>query len=531
MFIAPFIHGIDPMYKKKLYFFSISFAGALIVTLIATAISANFTRQNLEQSTTAQSLLGEHLMLSSVSYRLFKQLTDELIFGQNANQAEVRNKENQIAASLSKIRELELQQRSALGEQVTQGSVEDTEDLADLLDSIIGEFRAVVASEDTSPLSTQSRVQRLLEVTIDNQFREAIDAAVRRQSTVVATINAQIDTLNTAIVWFTSAFGLISIPLVILACTWLLNQLYKPLDAIRYGAEAIAIGRYTHRLPETLDKEFQQIVLAFNSMANQLSEHESKAEQSRRQLEYAVEQRTRELTDANQRLTTIDTKRRQFLADLSHELRTPLTVIRGEAQVTLRHPTAGNEAYRETLDTILAQAVSLSRLVEDLLLLARAEISHVTLDLEVCELTRWLTQQTAHWSRVAPTHHFDLFLPHDNAPLMAKVDSQRLAQVLAILIDNAIKYSPTGSEISLAASVSPGKVSISVTDQGSGIAPADTGPIFERFVRINRRGDGAGLGLAIARTIIEAHGGEISVESVLNKGSSFTLTLPLGAAL
>lgn len=519
------------MYKKKLYFFSISFAGALIVTLIATAISAHITRQNLEQSTMAQSLLGEHLMLSSVSYRLFKQLTDELIFGQNANQAEVRNKEKLIDASITKIRALELQQREALGADVTQGSVEDTEDLAQLLDNIIEEFRAIVASEDSSPLSAQSRVQRLLEVTIDNQFREAIDAAVRRQSTVVASINARIDTLNTAIVWFTIAFGLLSIPLVVLACTWLLNQLYQPLDAIRYGAEAIALGKYTHRLPETLDKEFQQIVLAFNSMASQLSEHESKAEQSRRQLEFAVEQRTRELTDANHRLTSIDTKRRQFLADLSHELRTPLTVIRGEAQVTLRHPTVGSEAYRQTLDTILAQAVGLSRLVDDLLLLARAEISQLTLDLEYCELDVWLKQQVSHWSRVAKTHQFKLSLEHGDKALSVKVDSQRLAQVLAILIDNAIKYSPSQSDITLTSRVIGDRACITVTDQGNGIAPADLGPIFERFVRINRRGDGAGLGLAIARTIIEAHGGEITVESVLNKGTSFTLWLPMEAAV
>lgn len=515
------------MYKRKLYFFAISFAGALIITLIATTISAHFTRQNLEQSTVAQNLLGEHLVLSSVSYRLFKQLTDELIFGQNANQAEVRNKENQIQASLQRIRDLERQQRAALGAEVTQGSIEDTDALDVLIGSIIVEFRAIVASEDSSPLNTQSRVQRLLEVTIDNQFREAIDAAVRRQSTVVASINSRIDTLNTAIVWFTIAFGLLSIPLVVLACTWLLNQLYQPLNDIRHGAEAIALGNYTYRLPQTLDKEFQQIVLAFNSMASQLSEHESKAEQSRRQLEFAVEQRTRELTDANQRLTSIDSKRRQFLADLSHELRTPLTVIRGEAQVTLRHTSADTDAYRQTLDTILAQAVGLSRLVEDLLLLARAEISQLTLDVAQCDLSPWLKQQVSHWSRVAQTHHFHLLLTHANSTLKVRADLQRLAQVLAILIDNAIKYSPEGSDISLAASVQAGRVGVTVSDQGDGIAPADLGPIFERFVRINRRGDGAGLGLAIARTIVEAHGGEITVESVLNKGSRFTVWLPL----
>ncbi|MBU2097488.1 MAG: HAMP domain-containing histidine kinase, partial [Gammaproteobacteria bacterium] len=476
------------------------------MTLIATAISAHITRQNLEQSTMAQNLLGEHLVLSSVSYRLFKQLTDELIFGQNANQADVRNKENQIAASLDRIRELELQQREALGVEVTEGSVEDTEDLARLLDTIIEEFRAIVASQDSSPLSTQSRVQRLLEVTIDNQFREAIDSAVRRQSTVVASINSRIDTLNTAIVWFTVAFGLVSVPLVVLACTWLLNQLYQPLSAIRQGAEAIAIRNYNYRLPETLDKEFQQIVLAFNSMANQLSEHESKAEQSRRQLEFAVAQRTRELTEANQRLTHIDSRRRQFLADLSHELRTPLTVIRGEAQVTLRQNAADSDAYRQTLDNILTQAVGLSRLVDDLLLLARAEISQLTLDVDVCDLTQWLKSQASHWSKVAHTHSFLLQLHSESIALPVKADLQRLAQVLAILIDNAIKYSPENTQITLSTQIESGRVGLTVSDQGYGIAPADLGPIFERFVRLNRRGDGAGLGLAIARTIIEAHG-------------------------
>lgn len=515
------------MYRRKLYFFAISFSAALIIALIATSISAQLTRQNLEQSNTAQSLLGEHLVLSSVSYRLFKQLTDELIFGQNANQADVRNKEDQIAASLARIRELELQQRAALGEEETQGSVEDTEDLAALIDSIIDEFRAIVASQDSSPLNTQIRVQRLLEVTIDNQFREAIDSAVRRQSTVVATINSRINTLNSAIVWFTLAFGLLSIPLVVLACTWLLNQLYQPLNAIRHGAEAIAIGKYTYRLPETLDKEFRQIVVAFNSMASRLSEHESSAEQSRRQLEFAVEQRTRELTEANQRLTNIDAKRRQFLADLSHELRTPLTVIRGEAQVTLRQSAADGEAYRQTLENILTQAVGLSRLVDDLLLLARAEISQLTLDTEVCELTPWLEQQMSHWSKVVHSHRFRLLPVTCAGRLTVKADLQRLNQVLAILIDNAIKYSPGGSEITLSAQLAGNRVGITVSDQGGGIAPADMGAIFERFVRINRRVDGAGLGLAIARTIIESHGGEVTVESVLQKGSSFTIWLPL----
>ena len=193
----------------------------------------------------------------------------------------------------------------------------------------------------------------------------------------------------------------------------------------------------------------------------------------------------------------------------------------------MRHPTVGSDTYRQTLDTILAQAVGLSRLVDDLLLLARAEISQLTLDVETCELGQWLKQKATHWSRVAVSHRFHVVLTHDATPLSVRADAQRLAQVLAILIDNAIKYSPAGSTITLRAGLAGGRVCIAVQDEGTGIAPTDLGPIFERFVRLNRRGDGAGLGLAIARTIIEAHGGEITVDSVLHKGSVFTVWLPL----
>lgn len=106
--------------------------------------------------------------------------------------------------------------------------------------------------------------------------------------------------------------------------------------------------------------------------------------------------RTRELSDANGKLTDIDNRRRQFLADLSHELRTPRTVIRGEAQVTLRQATVGETACRQTLEAILNQAVGLSRLVDDLLLLARAESGQLILEPEWFDLVPWLRQQIEH---------------------------------------------------------------------------------------------------------------------------------------
>jgi signal transduction histidine kinase len=342
----------------------------------------------------------------------------------------------------------------------------------------------------------------------------------------VVAINARIDTLNTAIVWFTVALGLLGLPLILLACWWLINQLHPPLQAISNGAEALAQGNYDHRLPDTLDREFQPIVQSFNSMGRQLREHELSVEQSRKQLEFEVGQRTRELMDANAKLTDIDNRRRQFLADVSHELRTPLTVIRGEAQVTLRQPTLSEAAGRQTLEVILGQAVALSRLVDDLLLLARAESGQLIVEPEEFELQPWLRQQVDHWRRLASGHEIAFDCDLDCAQTLLNADQHRLAQAMAILINNAIRYSEPGTTILVKVSQRQHALQIAITDKGVGIAPSDLLHIFERFVRVNRSVEGSGLGLAIARTIAEAHNGELNVDSVQGQGSTFTLSLP-----
>ena len=515
------------MYKRKLYLFGFTSAFIMVVALLCAAVAAHLTRTNLAQNNIAQALLVEHQQLSSISYRMFKQLTDELIFGQNANQAAIRNKRALIEQSLQKIRHLELQQREALGVEITQGSVEDTDELAQLLDSIIAEFKFIVSSNDNTPLNQQARVQQLLEVTIDDNFREAINSAVTRQSKVVSATNAQIETLNKAIVWFTIILGLFAFPFIILACYWLFNQLYQPLTIIRNGTEAIAAGNYQQRLPETLDAEFQALVHSLNQLASRLSEHELNEKQSRKQLEYEVEQRTRELTQANAQLTSIDSRRRQFIADISHELRTPLTIIRGEAQVTLRQAETSVQTYQETLNSILEQAINLSRLVDDLLLLARAEMSQLKLDKGHQRIAEIVKQQLAQWRRMYTSRDFTLHIsPNaDNVELL--IDEQRFQQVMAILLDNACKYTTEKSPITVSLSTDKNNLNISVADAGSGISPADLEHIFERFVRFKSRTEGTGLGLTIAKAIVEAHGGEISARSSLGSGSTFTVTLPL----
>ncbi len=516
------------MYKRKLFYFGLTTAFILLVALTCAAISAHLTRENLKQSTIAQTLLVEHQQLSSISYRLFKQLTDEVIFGQNANQANVRKKQALIEQSLENIRQLELEQREALGAQVTQGSVEDTDELVLMINQIIEEFKGVVGSNSTAPLSQQEKLRVLLEDTIDNEFREAINSAVSRQSRVVAAINARIDTLNTAMVWFTVGLGLISLPLILYGCYWLFNQLYQPIILIRSATNAIASGQYARPISEKLDDEFEELAASINQLAERLREHEANEAKSRKQLEVEVEQRTSELTKANLQLTKIDSRRRQFIADVSHELRTPLTIIRGEAQVTLRLKSAAEVDYKETLSSILEQSVNLSRLVDDLLLLTRAEMNQLNLQIESVLILPLLEVEVAKWQRLHQGRDFILQTAAPVDEITIGMDKPRIQQVLSILLDNATKYSNDGDpvEVNVQMTQAGNLVEVAVSDNGEGISAAEVDNVFERFVRFSKHNDGLGLGLPIAKAIVEAHGGHIKVESQFGEGSTFSFTLP-----
>ena len=326
--------------------------------------------------------------------------------------------------------------------------------------------------------------------------------------------------------WFTISLGLITCPFILLGCYWLFNALYQPLTVIRTGTDAIASGNYHYRLPETLDSEFTDLVKALNSMIARLQEHEDQADAHRKHLEFEVESRTRALKEANNKLTQLDAKRRQFMADVSHELRTPLTIIRGEAQVTLRQAAASNEIYKETLETILEQAVNLSKLVDDLLLLARAEMHEFTVDLVKSDLHNLLTQNMALWQKLTKPRDLDLkWLANNEVQVL--IDKDRIAQVLTILIENAHKYSYPDTPIVLRVESEGPNINVSVIDSGEGISSSDLQHVFERFVRLKRKGNGMGLGLSIAKAIAEAHHGTLSAHSTLGKGSQFTLTLPV----
>ncbi|HEU5314638.1 MAG TPA: ATP-binding protein [Chloroflexota bacterium] len=290
----------------------------------------------------------------------------------------------------------------------------------------------------------------------------------------------------------------------------------------RLTREAEQIGRsqdFGRRVTARGADEVARLATTFNEMLGQL------------QSAYAS------LQSVNSRLAAALESQRRFVADASHELRTPLTTVRGNASLLSRFDQLTPEDRRAVTDQIASEAERMTRLVGDLLTLARADAGQ-SLRHERVRLAP-LLQDVARQGRMLADGKVSVrVLPQlgEAAEAAAMGDPDALRQLVLILVDNAVKYTPAGGAVTLGLRVegnsSGGQVAkVSVVDTGIGIARADLPHVFERFYRADRarQTGGTGLGLAIGKWIAEAHGGQIDVESELGAGSIFTVTLPVTA--
>jgi two-component system, OmpR family, sensor histidine kinase VicK len=241
---------------------------------------------------------------------------------------------------------------------------------------------------------------------------------------------------------------------------------------------------------------------------------------------YAEQRAATEKVEAASRAKT------EFIADVSHELRTPLTVLRGNAQVGLALGGVGEHA--ELYGEIVEESRRMSRMVEDLLFLARSDSATLPLHLETVSVETLLAELAGRAGVLA--HERDATLETRlEGEGRVEVDVQRIEQAVLILVDNAAKYGASAGRITLSSTVRSGELRISVEDRGSGIPKEELPRIFERFYRLDkarsRKLGGAGLGLPIAKTIVEAHGGHVEAVSRIGEGTKMTLCLPLLAEI
>ena len=294
---------------------------------------------------------------------------------------------------------------------------------------------------------------------------------------------------------------LTAVPLTLVVASWgglfLARRALAPIDRLTRAAQAISAQDLSRRLgPPARNDELGQLSATFDGMIARL--------------EHAFRQQ------------------HQFTADASHELRTPLTAIRGQIEVALSED--GSVAtYRAVLQGLLAQTERLGRLVAGLLTLARADAAALPLQREVFDLADLVGDVAAQLQPLAAERGLRLDA-QARAGASVLGDEDRLLQVLLNLVDNALNYTPAGGLVTLTCGATGATVLVTVCDTGMGIAPEHLPYIFERFYRVDtarsRARGGAGLGLAITRTLVEAHGGSIAVQSQIGQGTCFTLRLP-----
>lgn len=295
---------------------------------------------------------------------------------------------------------------------------------------------------------------------------------------------------------FIFPFGVLGFLLLLASLAWgarSLRRMSMPLDNLLDASDRVARGDFAARVEEKGPPEVRALTRGFNSMA--------------------------------ERLEINDRQRRNMLADVSHELKTPLTIIQGNVEGMLDGMYAADE---RRLKSVLEETQVLSRLIDDLRTLAQAESGALELRPEPVDLGAFIREVVSGFEAQSSEMGIEVNLSLANVEPIS-VDPQRLREVLANVLSNALRYTPRGGVVNvqlMESGPAPDRsITITVQDSGSGIAAEELDQIFDRFYKSSDSG-GMGLGLSIAKYIVEAHDGTIRAESEVGRGTRISFTLP-----
>ncbi len=290
---------------------------------------------------------------------------------------------------------------------------------------------------------------------------------------------------------------LVAVLIAIILAILISRIITKPMRQLATAAEKIASGDLSQRIENVSKDEIGEMSASFNTMAEQLEKKEK--------------------------------SRRQLTADIAHELRNPLSIIQGNLEAWLDGVI---KPKPDQIASVYDETVLLSRLITDLKDLSMAEAGQLKLHQSPLDISEIIKSEASNIKNRCLEKKVSLSTELLHGLPLAFVDNDRIRQVLHNLLDNALRHTPTGGTIKITASTDSSRwITIRVSDSGSGIHPEDLPHVFDHFYKADRsrqRGySGAGIGLAIVRQLVEAHGGKVWVESQLGKGSSFYFTLPV----
>ena len=494
--------------------------------------------QFLEQRTSlAQHVLSQYISVSNYAYRKLNAMGEIVSSGILLDEEARNENEERLLKALAEVRKsIELEISFAKGEpeheeiyhfaeieRIAKQIIQDSH----LIKQAMSKNDSKSAKETLKHLRSDEvagRLNKLLDEAIEEEEEETIETE-QKLNRLISLVKTVIPIALVIILTPTLYFVMI-----------ISRRLTKSISILDNAAKAYTTGDLTHQTLITGDEEFVNLSDTFNTMAQELLSRRNAMEESHHSLEHEVSERTKDLGKLNQRLEKLDQSRRQFLADISHELRSPLTVIQGEAEVALRGGDKSAIEYQQTLERVRQQTLHTAHLVDDLLFIARSEDGKARIKKRNVLLNKLLESVCFDFKTIIDRKEINLVIDNCETSVNMQGDMDRLRQVFTILIDNAIRYSHPGGkiEVSLVLNLDQNQAIISIADEGIGMTEEDINQAFYRFYRganAERHSDGTGLGLPVAKAIVEAHYGEISLKSKPAKGVEAIVQLPVESKL
>ena len=477
-------------------------------------------RLHLEHINISHSIYESYLSLESHTYQLFKQYGDAIIIGDVNQRAGKERLILLIESDVQSIRELIAEKISLVGNHASTklNALELIESTVEKLITRLDQFSPTGTGELASDWG---RLSLLLNEEIDNGFQMLIQDALQEEQRDVQQIGDSIDDAMVNQRFFALVFAVATILLVAAVVMMLSRRVTRPINSLIAGVRKFGEGQLDYRVSLAGPDELAEIGRTFNVMANRYAEKNQTLSSEKESLTKAVEDRTKRLSLMLDEVKRSDESRKRMIADVSHELRTPMTIIKGEADIALRGEQKTASTYQGALTRIREAANHTARLVDDLLFVARSEAGEIELKVSHIDLQKVVNDATH-------TFGHDVPVTSNLKSAVVQGDPGRIRQALLVLLENARHHG--GDQIVMKIESMLDGFRIAVEDSGPGMNQQEKSQAFQRFYRgsnaAERYRDGAGLGLPVALSIAQAHGGTITLDDRTGGGLVASLHLP-----
>ena len=517
-------------FTRKLH---VAFATMLTITLALAwyfSDSVKWYQYDVERITLANNVLQGYQEVTKLTYQELNSLGESVERGDASGLTDWQTRTTTLREAISRVRqgiaaEVAFDQNASEGEELE--SLVEIERAVEEIIRVGGQINQALGDRRTE--DARNELNKLRSTGVAAYFNKLVLAAIDEQKREARSADQDAIALARYITNLLPVFMSVLVLITLLVIYLFSRSLTRSVSALHDGARAFTSGDLEHKIPELPEKEFSRLGEAFNTMALELSDHRTQLSDTNVRLEATVEERTRALQESNKKLADVDVNRRKLLADISHEFRTPLTVIRGESEIALRGSNKTKADYRDSFQRIVDQADHTTRLVDDLLFIARADAGEPRLKLRSVSIASMVDSVCKDFEAKAQQRSISIEQSREGPKAAVHGDAGRLRQIFTILMDNALRYSNPGGRVEVHVSQVDFEVQISFRDYGIGITEEESELVFERFYRGHKAEEharGTGLGLPVAKAIVEAHQGSISLHGKLGDGAIATVTLP-----